>query len=64
MSDTPSRPTHGRDPNDELLGLEQLIAEGFAPEEARAVLGPHTALPRWEARERYELLLRERRMRP
>jgi hypothetical protein len=48
---------------DELLDLDQLIAEGLILDEACAVLGPHTALPRWEASERWELL-RERRGRP
>jgi hypothetical protein len=49
---------------DALLDLDQLIGEGLDPEDARAVLGPHTALPRWEVSERWELLLRERRDRP
>jgi hypothetical protein len=48
-----------RNPDDELLDLYQLIAEGLDPADARNVLGPHTALPRWEVRERYEVLQRE-----
>ena len=50
----------GPDRDGELLGLEQLIAEGLCPDDARAVLGPHVALPRWEVRERHEMLMRER----
>ncbi len=44
------------DLDDELLDLDQLLAEGMEPAEARAVLGPHSALPRWEALERWEML--------
>jgi hypothetical protein len=47
-------------PDDELLDLGQLLAHGLASADAQAVLGQHTALPRWEVRERYELLVRER----
>jgi hypothetical protein len=45
---------------DELLGPEQLIAEGLSSDDARAVLGPHAALPRWEVRDRHEMLMHER----
>jgi hypothetical protein len=47
--------------DDELLGYDDLLNEGLDPDEARTVLGPHTALPRWEVAERWELLLHERR---
>jgi hypothetical protein len=47
------------DRDDELLDLTQLIDMGMTAEDARAVLGPHTALPRREARERHEMLRRE-----
>ena len=49
-----------REDDDDLLGYDDLLAEDLTPEEARAVLGPHSALPRWEVTERYEMLLRER----
>jgi hypothetical protein len=49
------------DPDDELLDLYQIIDElDIDPDDARAVLGPHSALPRWEACERWEMILRER----
>jgi hypothetical protein len=62
--DTPLTPDHGPDPEGELLGFDQLTAEGLTPDEARAVLGPHTALTRREASDRYELLQRARRAQP
>jgi hypothetical protein len=64
VSDTPPPPDDGLDPYDELLDLGQLVAEGLDPADVRAMLGPHTALPRREVHERYELLLREREGRP
>lgn len=44
------------DRDNEVLDLTQLISEGIDPEDARRVLGPHNALPRWEAMERYEMI--------
>ena len=52
------------DRDDELLDQTQLIDMGMDPEDARVVLGPHTALPRREVHERYEMLRRERGDRP
>jgi hypothetical protein len=60
VSSTPT-PIDDPDPDDEPLGLDQLITEGMDPDDARAVLGPHTALPRGEICERYELLQRDGR---
>jgi len=53
----PAKPDPDRD--DELLDEDQLAAE-LDPADARAVLGPHTALPRWEIAERLEMLRLER----
>jgi hypothetical protein len=51
--------------DDELLDLDQIMTqEGLDLEEAREVLGPHTALPRWEVYERYEMLQREQQRNP
>lgn len=52
------------DRDEEVLDLTQLIDLGMIAEDARAVLGPHTALPLREVRERYELLRGERGDRP
>jgi hypothetical protein len=50
----------GPDPGDDLLGYDDLLAEGLDPADARAVLGPHSALTRREVEDRYEMLRRER----
>jgi hypothetical protein len=47
-----------------MLGYGDLLAEGLSAEEARAVLGPHSALTRREIEDRWELLRRERGERP
>jgi hypothetical protein len=47
--------------DDDLLDIDQLLDEGLSVDEALAVLGGATAVYRWEARERYEMLQRERR---
>jgi hypothetical protein len=46
--------------DDELMNLELLLNEGLDPADARAVLGPHSELPRWEIAERLAMLRRER----
>jgi hypothetical protein len=43
----------------DLLGFEDLVSEGMSPAEARAVLGPHTALSRDEVADRWGLLILE-----
>jgi hypothetical protein len=51
--------TPDNDP-DGLLGFEDLISDGADPADARAVLGPHSALSRREIEDRLEMLRRER----
>ena len=41
----------------DLLGFDDLVSEGLSPADARAVLGPHTALSRDEVADRWGLLL-------
>jgi hypothetical protein len=60
VSDSALSPDDRPDPGDELLDLEHLVAAGLERDEARAVLGPHTCLPRREIAERLELLRWER----
>ena len=48
------------DPDDELIGLQQLIDDGMDTGTARQVMGAHSALARWEVLERLEMLRRER----
>jgi hypothetical protein len=64
MTDTPLAPDDAPDPDDDLLGYDDLLAAGLSPADARAVLGPHTALSRREVEDGYELLRREREGRP
>jgi hypothetical protein len=62
--DTPLSPDDGRDPDYELLGLNQLLDEGIDADLARAVLDPHNAVTRREARERLAMLRRDQEGRP
>ena len=48
------------DPDDDLLGYDGLIVEGLDPDDARAVLGSHSALTRREVEDRWAMLLHER----
>jgi hypothetical protein len=48
------------DPDDDLLGYDQLLDEDYTPDEARTVLGPHSAISRREAHERLEMFRLER----
>jgi hypothetical protein len=48
------------DADDELLGYEDLIAQGLEPADARALLGPHSALTRREVDDRWGMICRER----
>jgi hypothetical protein len=64
MTDGPLSPCDGHDPDDDLLGIDQLLDEGLDADEARAVLGPHTALTRHEVEDRLAMLRRERRDTP
>jgi hypothetical protein len=49
---------------EDLLDLDQLLALGLDPADARDVLGPHSALSRQEVLDRYGILCRERRGQP
>ena len=48
------------DPDDDLLGIAELLAEGVDANDAQAVLGPHSALTRREVEDRLALFPRER----
>jgi hypothetical protein len=63
MASTPVYLADDQDPDDALLGLDDLVSEGLEIGEARAVLGEHSALARRELVERLELLRRERESR-
>jgi hypothetical protein len=52
------------DTETELLGFDDLVSEGLPPEEARAVLGPHSALTRAEVNDRLGLVHVQKEARP
>jgi hypothetical protein len=60
-SSTPHTSAIERDRDDELIGPGELLDEGLTPEDAQAVLGPHSALTRREVEDRLAMLRCERR---